>query len=195
MTEAEWLGCNDPDRMLTLVRGSDAFRRVTCGTLTMWFEVDVPGPTSQHQPRPLACACARRVWHLLGDERSRALVEASERFADGVLREQRLSAIWARAVEAYLALDPSHAVAPSSAHPAASCVLGLGSWLDVSHVIECAGNTVVSELGERHLRPERADPGGVVPGDRRQSVSPGGVLTSVAHRDCNCAGAADVRDT
>jgi hypothetical protein len=59
--ERTWLTCDSPTQMLEQL----ARRR------------------SQRKLRLLAAACCRRVWHLLEDERLRAAVEASERFADG----------------------------------------------------------------------------------------------------------------
>jgi hypothetical protein len=57
--------------------------------LTRGFIVD-RGPLADSLARAgkrkvllLGCACARAVWHLLEDSRSRAAVEAAERFADG----------------------------------------------------------------------------------------------------------------
>src|SRR5438105_15548485 len=61
MTEAEWLACTDPKPMLELLRGRGSARKL----------------------RLFACACVRRVWHLLADPRSRRAVEAAEAFADG----------------------------------------------------------------------------------------------------------------
>jgi hypothetical protein len=58
MTEVEWLNSSDPLAM------------TNC-----W------GP-SQRKLRLLICACIRRAWHLLADERSRQAVEVSEAFAD-----------------------------------------------------------------------------------------------------------------
>lgn len=58
MTEAKWLKATNPQPMLGLIRAND---------------VDPP------RLRLFACACLRRVWHLLTAGRSRAAVEAAER--------------------------------------------------------------------------------------------------------------------
>jgi len=62
MTEQEWLNCDDP---LDL---SPAYlpRRETDRQFWLYY-----------------CACLRRFWHLLTDERSRRAVEALELYADG----------------------------------------------------------------------------------------------------------------
>lgn len=61
MTEAEWLGCDDSLRMLDFVRHRPANRK----------------------EQLYACACCRRIWHLMQDDRCRAAVEVAERLADG----------------------------------------------------------------------------------------------------------------
>jgi hypothetical protein len=65
MTEAEWLSCDDPERMLEALRGRALGRKV----------------------RLFMAACCRRVWHdfEVGEEQDRqAAVEVAERYADGL---------------------------------------------------------------------------------------------------------------
>src|SRR4051794_21634947 len=61
MTEPEWLRCTDPGPMLEFLYGRAGERKL----------------------RLFACACCRRVWYLMPDERSRRAVEIMERDADG----------------------------------------------------------------------------------------------------------------
>ena len=60
MTEAEWMACVEPMRMLRTLEGK----------------------VSERKMRLLACACARRLWHVLDDHRCRNAIEVAERFAD-----------------------------------------------------------------------------------------------------------------
>jgi hypothetical protein len=75
VTEAEWLGCTDPDAMLEYLRGKATERKL----------------------RLFACACCRRIWHLLPDEASRRAVEVAERYADGQVTEEQLEEAGKRA--------------------------------------------------------------------------------------------------
>jgi hypothetical protein len=61
VTEAEWNSETDSNRLLLYLHGKATDRTY----------------------RLFACACCRRVWHLLTDARSQEAVEAAERFADG----------------------------------------------------------------------------------------------------------------
>lgn len=60
MTEQEWQECGDPDPMLDFLLG------------TRW----------DRKLRLFACACCRRIWHLL-DEHGRGCVDGGERIAEG----------------------------------------------------------------------------------------------------------------
>src|SRR5688500_14900676 len=66
MTESEWLACGDPKLMLECLRDS--------------------GDPSERKLRLFAAACCRRAWQLL-DSHGRAVVELSERVADGLADE------------------------------------------------------------------------------------------------------------
>ena len=65
MAEAEWLKCTEPEKMLAFVGAKASDRKL----------------------RLFACACCRRIWHLLADERSRRVIEVAERYADGLVSE------------------------------------------------------------------------------------------------------------
>jgi hypothetical protein len=75
MSEAEWLTCTEPRRMLPALADAASKRKL----------------------RLFACACCRRVWDLLPDARSRRAVEVAERFADGQASDQERAAAWSAA--------------------------------------------------------------------------------------------------
>jgi hypothetical protein len=69
MTPTEWQACKDPAAMLSYLGGRVSDRKL----------------------RLFACACCRRIWHLLPQPGSRLAVEAAERFADGAISKEDLS--------------------------------------------------------------------------------------------------------
>lgn len=83
MTESEWLASDCDHLMYEFIRR----------------------PADRRKLRLFACACCRRIWDLLTDERSRAAVEVSERYADGRATKQELSAAQAGAHLAWKAAE------------------------------------------------------------------------------------------
>jgi hypothetical protein len=67
-TGDEWLACTDPGLMLDCARGKGSERKF----------------------RLFAVACCRRVWDLLGDDRSRHRVQTAEQYVDGQVTEHAL---------------------------------------------------------------------------------------------------------
>jgi hypothetical protein len=68
MTEAEWLACTDPKKILKRLQGRSSDRKL----------------------RLLACACCRAIWCYLTAPRSRGAIEVAERYADGLATDAEL---------------------------------------------------------------------------------------------------------
>src|ERR1700678_1005184 len=96
MTEQEWLVCRDPVKMLDYLAEK----------------------TSDRKMRLFACACCRRIWHLLPDVRSKEAIIVAERYADGETSDEQLcDAAYAAQSAAEAAVGTSPA-APDAAHAA-----------------------------------------------------------------------------
>jgi hypothetical protein len=70
-------------------------------TETEWLEYEHPngmhhfvGNKPKRKLRLFACACCRRIWHLLTDERCRRAVEIAEQYADGLIEESDCAKAW-----------------------------------------------------------------------------------------------------
>src|SRR5262249_48237274 len=87
MTEDEWLASEDPAPMLQLVSETAGARRL----------------------RLVGAARCRRIWDVMHDERSRAIVESSEAHAEGTLSWERLQSAYEPAERAYY--DAYHRIA------------------------------------------------------------------------------------
>src|SRR5262245_59072030 len=91
MTKTEWLKCANPEPMLAFLRGKASYRKLHL----------------------FACACFRRIWHLLSDKRSRKAVEVLEHSAEGLATPEAPTAARASAVGA--AADAGNAVSVADA--------------------------------------------------------------------------------
>jgi len=85
VTEAEWLTCTDPQKMLEFLRGKASDRKL----------------------RLFACACCRRVAGLLPDKASLSALETCEWFADGLASRVELQGARQAAISSYNAY-PDH---------------------------------------------------------------------------------------
>jgi hypothetical protein len=126
MTEEEWQAGRRPREMLRFLYGRVSDRKL----------------------RLFACACVRRRWHLLQDERSRAAVDAAERYADGQLEGWRLGAARGQALRAarqlggpvqanwptLAAAHAAHHVARAAARYAGGAALGGRQWVVLHEV-------------------------------------------------------------
>ena len=61
----------------------------------------VQGEASNRQLRLFACACCRRLWSFMNDERSRAAVAMAEGFADENVTQEQLNEAGYAASDAY----------------------------------------------------------------------------------------------
>ncbi len=139
MTEAEWLRCSQPRRMLDYLRGKASKRKMVL----------------------FACASCRRVWDKINDARSRRAVETTERFADGWASENELQNAEEEAELACIAGDDPTARAIRAAFAAVS-----GSPWAVNHQL-LPGNklgarkqqaSILIEVFGNPFRPVALDP-------------------------------------
>lgn len=100
MTEADWLGSDEPQVMLDFIAGRLSDRAL----------------------RFFACACCRDVWHLIDDDRSRTAVEMAEKYLDGVrsaeLLEEAKDSAWSAARESRPRVPARFAAAQAARSPA-----------------------------------------------------------------------------
>jgi hypothetical protein len=132
MTEVEWLGCTDLEKMLDLL----------------------PYRVSKRKWRLLGVAFARRIWHLLSDSRRKRAVDAAEQWADGaislkklrLMREEvpllRVGMAGGRVVDgsngvAFSAASPSKSGTVSAASCAARAVVSAGGSADAERSQQC----------------------------------------------------------
>ena len=122
MTEQDWLACTDPAGVFDHLRGRASDRKL----------------------RLLACACVRRLWPLVYDERGRQAVAAVEQFSDGDMTAEGLSLARQAALKA-LADSPE---SWPTARPLAEAVLAL---TDADVMKAARAGVALLQLTHRHF--------------------------------------------
>src|SRR5438128_277003 len=102
MTEAEWLACRSPGGMLTYLREHFGIARRKDG---------------RRKLRLFACACCRRVWHKLTEDRDRRVVLLSEDFADARASAEELESARRRCLDRTGHVHPAVRAAIATADP------------------------------------------------------------------------------
>src|SRR5690242_15736852 len=103
MNEQEWLACSNPIGMLRVLFGGKYY---TYGA-ALPAKGSAPHRPNDRKARLFCCACFRRMWPLLKDERSRRAVVIAERFADGMASAEELHQADILARDAWLDLSES----------------------------------------------------------------------------------------
>lgn len=128
MSEFDWDRCTYPTSMLEFLRNQ--------------------GRTSVRKLRLFSCACCRRIWSFLDDERLKRAVMVAEAYADGSVTRKVLRRAFNRLQPAYVtvAYESAHAAVWCASNPV-QCVMayshaalvldGPPAW-DAEHAIQAA---------------------------------------------------------
>jgi hypothetical protein len=133
MTEQDWLESTEPEKMLAFIGAKASDRKL----------------------RLFACACCRRIWHLLADERSRRAVEVAERYADGLISEDECGVCREAAYDAHCDRNGLIDIAWTAAAYNAACPPHNYvdfAWDCASNAQEASGSTAASRTQAALLR-------------------------------------------
>ena len=137
MTEAKWLRCTGPRKMLKFL-GHKA---------------------SQRKLRLFACACCRSVSHLFVDEWSPAAVETAERYADGSITVGRLTAAQRRIYRIIKLRMPNGSPQVYAANAAKCASIGLpfdaATAIETAEIAACALGKPTTRFGRTADAAER----------------------------------------
>jgi hypothetical protein len=127
VTEAEWLTCTDPLPMLAALRDA--------------------GKTSERKLRLFAVACCQQAWQSLQPDWSRP-VEAAERYADGLVGREVLSAARHSALAALEAIHQAEQIHQLGLAPCGDFDQAGDAWAAAAAVRACTADFLWHALGE-----------------------------------------------
>lgn len=135
MTRTEWDASTDVATMLDYVDGKVDNRKLTLFSI----------------------ACLRRIWHLVTDDRSRRLVEATERYADDIGAAHEACEAYELFSTAWQSGD-LHDAAGDNTHQAVECVAHIGTGAAIVAASECLEAVGFSAARELHCSAAIAGP-------------------------------------
>ncbi len=124
MTEAEWLTCTDPQPMLEFLRGKASDRKL----------------------RLLTCACCRRIWQLMKDERSRKAVEVLERSPECPENDNEWQSAGAATNDAWFELERDNTERLESSAAADLCARWAAYYINFTNRPEWTANAVTAAM-------------------------------------------------
>jgi hypothetical protein len=130
MNEEAWLNCALPPRTVEFLRKR--------------------GQTSSRKFCLFACACVRRVWHHLADERSRRAIEIAEAFVEGQASVDQLFPATADAFEASGGRDSPAQMAAFVASCGGIIVPALAAWGASQAAAGSMASSFVARMGASH---------------------------------------------
>jgi hypothetical protein len=86
MNQSQWLASTNPHEMLAFLKEK---KPSGWSCVLSWMGLR-KGEVSARKCLLFACACCRRIWPLLADERTRQAVEVAELYADGLANKRAL---------------------------------------------------------------------------------------------------------
>jgi hypothetical protein len=115
MTEADWLACEDPFKMLQSPHvGKESKESQEMRHLVNMPALDAMGfwnvASEWRKVRLFACACVRQVWPMLRHEWSRRVVEAAEQYVEGSLTPEEASRAYDEMQEGFRVINKSGAI-------------------------------------------------------------------------------------
>jgi len=154
MHENQWLACEDPTKMLNHLGVSQHWGYVEQSP-HMWVASRKKSKLDR-KLRLFACACCRRIWHLITDQAARKAVAIAQQFADGKGTAKHLREASHAAARCTLELEEIGDLEEYRANQAVLAVLNasgqpLSPLFAARNAAEASGNEATEREAQCHL--------------------------------------------